>query len=85
MTNYFKRRKMRRQFESEGLLPQRESIGERSKKAGSSVLKGQRAVYGFIDELSKERNPKGKKGKPAKRKNPFGKIKDRSFFGGGFF
>ena len=77
--NYFKKRRMKKQFQEEGLLPERKKrLVPSVKKVGSSIYKGQQAVYSFIDDVSAGR-------KKAKRKNPFGRIKDRSFFEGGFF
>lgn len=84
MVNYFKKRKMKKQFEQEGLLPITPSKPFKERYKSSKIGKAQKSVYGFVDYVSQEGRGKSGKGK-GKRKNPFGKIKDRSFFEGGFF
>ena len=88
---------MRKQFEREGLLtPKERFTGTKDIIAGripgqislygktKSLRSIQRSAYGFVDDFSKEGKPKRKKGGLSKRRNPFGKIKDRSITQGFF-
>lgn len=77
MVDYFKKRKMKKQFQKEGLLPPDPVKPFKERYKDSKLYKGQKATYGFIDDLSKER-------RKGKRRNPFGKIKDRSITQGFF-
>ena len=73
---YFRKRKLKKELINEGLLSPGKSLGYRYRE--SPIGKVQHSIYGVLDEA----RGIGKKGR---KKNPFGKIKDRNLFNGGFF
>ena len=77
---YFAKRKLKKQFVKEGLISPGPSLGYRYRE--SRLGKAQHAMYGFLD------NPEGTgrktNGGKGRKKNPFGKIKDRSLTQGFF-